>query len=180
MRSEYFCSCLTNYGCAPFLRSFCRLSACSGFEERLFLLSQRNIGSWKQKNIDYRINRSNVCLLFEFVLGLVLMHTSKCGTLRNQPDSCTLSGVALIDKVVPRYQCCWSRENQCKSGLILWNSMMELADMPWRSTICRICRLWTSNLKMVRVTLNRTICDLTVLVLFIWGQLINYAWVVLM
>ena len=59
-----------------------------------------------------------------------------------------MSSVAQIDKFTLQGQLCWSQESQ---GTTIesrsWNGMMELGNVPWRSHICRICGLGTSNLE---------------------------------
>ena len=59
-----------------------------------------------------------------------------------------MSSVAQIDKFTLQDQLCWSQESQ---GTTIesrsWNGMMELGKVPWRSHICRICGLGTSNLE---------------------------------
>ena len=76
----------------------------------------------------------------------------------------SLRGVALTDRFYSArliwggYQ--WSGENQWTNFRSrLWNGIMELRDMPYRSTICRISRLWTSDLMKVIVILRSSKCD---------------------
>ena len=71
---------------------------------------------------------------------------------------------------MPQDQFCWSRENQwTKIGSRLWSGMMELVDTPWRSPICRTCRLSRDlQLRTIGVIVNGPICDPTLEVPKIW------------
>ena len=143
-----------------FWRSFWCSSACNGFEDRLFLLSPKilvpNCTPMPLTSLTIKTCRSFPNLpLGSFQRA----HNSDRGSLRKR-DSRILGGVALINKFVPRDQFCWRQKNQwTKIGSWLWTGMMELVNIPWRSPICRIYRLGTSNLENIKVIQNSPLCD---------------------